>query len=265
MLEENIRALRSRRNKLAPISCLPPEILCNIFSLIEDRSTPESIGPIRSRGSPESWISFSQVSGYWRSLALSAPELWTNIPFNYPCWTQEMLTRSKMAKLTIRVDVGYQSTDPRVLDSIKSCLQTADRLGEINISTPSESILKKLFQDLPSKSAPQLHTFRIVLPPIFSGQAFTIHEDFLSNTERLQSVHLVNCRISWDSRLLTGLTHLTLHDSLKDNATFSINQFLYALQRMPALTNLILKIRFRTTQEDYPPTLPSGASHFVWC
>ena len=35
-LKESIRALKSRRNELSPISRLPAEILCNIFSLIED-------------------------------------------------------------------------------------------------------------------------------------------------------------------------------------------------------------------------------------
>ena len=246
ILEESIRALKSRRNELAPVSRLPPEILCNIFSLIEDRNAFEFMDPIRGWGSPESWIDFSRVSRHWRSIALSAPELWTNIPFNYPRWTQEMLTRSKMAKLTIRVD-AYQSMNPRVFDSIESCLRMIERLGEINISTPLESMPESLFQDLP-KSAPQLHTFRIaLLPPSFPGpeSPFTIHEDFLSDTERLKNVHLVNCKISWDSRLLTGLTYLTihLHNSLMDNTTSSdsIISFLHALQRMPALTDLDLE------------------------
>ena len=72
-----------------------------------------------------------------------------------------------------------------------------------------------------------------------SGTTFSIHEDFLYDTERLQRVELINCKISWDSRLLTGLTHLNLEDSL--NANSSIIQFLHALQRMPALTDLYLK------------------------
>jgi hypothetical protein len=67
---------------------------------------------------------------------------------------------------------------------------------------------------------------------------FSIHEDFLYDTERLQRVELINCKISWDSRLLTGLTRLTLQKSLKMNS--SIVQFLHALQRMPSLTDLRL-------------------------
>ena len=53
-LKESIRALKSRRNELSPISRLPAEILCNIFSLIEDN--------IFSSGrSPKSWTNFSRV------------------------------------------------------------------------------------------------------------------------------------------------------------------------------------------------------------
>jgi hypothetical protein len=86
-------------------------------------------------------------------------------------------------------------------------------------------------------SAPQLHTLCIGSPSLRS--AYSIHEDFLYDTERLQCVELINCKISWDSRLLTGLTRLCLEESL--NANSSIIQVLHALQRMPALTDLRLK------------------------
>ena len=142
-----------------------------------------------------------------------------------------------MATLTVQVDFSYQAMISRSLDSIKSCLSHMIRLGEINITTVQASTLEKLFQDLP-KSAPQLHTFRISSNPL-GGSAFTIPEDFLADTERLQCIHLVKCKIGWDSPLLTGLVRLTLHDSLKDNA--STIQFLHALQRMPALTDLDLQ------------------------
>ena len=65
----------------------------------------------------------------------------------------------------------------------------------------------------------------------------SIPKDFLYDTERLQRVELIDCKMGWDSRLLTGLTRLHL-DSLK--AKSSTIQFLHALQRMPALTDLQL-------------------------
>jgi F-box-like len=235
-LEERIRALKSRRNELSPISRLPAEILCNIFSL--------SIS-----WSPQSWTNFSQVSQHWRSLALSAPELWTDIPLGYSRWAEEMLIRSKEAKLTIRCSGIYL----KHIATVRSCLYEMNRVEEIALGPLPESMLEEIFRDLP-RSAPQLHTLRISTG-YFSETAFPIHEDFLYDTERLKCVELNNCKISWDSRLLTGLTRLTIEvgDFLEMNS--SINQFLHALQRMPALTDLHLEDSIPDDSES-PSTYP---------
>jgi hypothetical protein len=221
ILKESIRKLRSSRNKLSPIHCLPAEILCNIFSFTKDLS--------RTRN-PKSWTNFSQVSQSWRSSALRAPGLWTLIPLYNPCWAQEMLIRSKMAKLTIRSDLSFdyylRMRRTRTIETVRSCLYEMDRVEEINLTGIPRLVLKEIFRDLP-KSAPQLHTLCI-----------GFHEDFLYDTERLQRVELYDCEISWDSHLLTGLTSLTIKDCWKTNS--SIGQLLHALQRMPALTELHL-------------------------
>ena len=227
-LEESIRALKSRRNELSPISRLPVEILCNIFKFSLTKS------PTRT---PESWTNFSQVSQHWRSSALNAPELWTNIPLCYSRWAKEMLIRSKMAKLTIRFNPSESpaASDYKTFETVRSCLYEMNRVQEIKFTSIAASTLEETFRDIP-KSAPQLHT--LYIRPS-SGMAFSIDEDFLYDTEHLQRVELANCKISWDSWLLTGLTHLCLEDSLTANS--SIIQVLQALQRMPALTNLLLK------------------------
>ena len=230
-LEESIRALKSRRNELSPIARLPVEILCNIFSLIEDNSI------FYLGRSPKSWINFSHVSRHWRSSALNAPELWTKIPLGYPRWAQEMLIRSKKAKLTIRSNFSLDELNPQIIKTVRSCLHEMNRVEEINLTVFPGLILEEVFWDLP-KSAPQLHTLCIDSFH-YSGTAFSIDKNFLYDTERLQCVELINCKISWDSLLLTGLTRLTLEDSLQANS--SIIDFLHALQRMPALTHLCLK------------------------
>ena len=152
---------------------------------------------------PESWTNFSQVSQRWRTSALSAPQLWTNIPLSYPRWAQEMLIRSKMAKLTIRSRPSYESSDPKTIETVRSCLYEMNRVEEIKLTAFPGLILEDIFRELP-KSAPQLHT--LCLRPFSSGPAFSIHDDFLYDTENLQRVELTNCKISWNSRLLTGPT-----------------------------------------------------------
>jgi hypothetical protein len=125
-----------------------------------------------------------------------------------------------------------------------------NRVEELKLYSTPGLTLKEIFRDLP-KSAPQLHTLCIESQSLRS--AYSIHEDFLYDTERLQCVELINCKISWDSRLLTGLTRLFLEESLKANS--SIIQVLHALQQMPALTNLRLKNSIPDDSEG-PSTYP---------
>ena len=170
---------------MSPIFRLPVEILCNIFKIS---------GSLARR--PESWTNFSQVSQHWRSSALSAPEIWTDIPLNYPRWAQEMLIRSKKANLTIRSYPPLRLSDLKTIETARPCLYEINRVEEI------------YFRDSP-KSAPQLRA--LCIRPFHSETVFSIHEDFLCDTERLQCVELINCKISWDSLLLTGLTRFWPH------------------------------------------------------
>ena len=244
-LQESIRALKSRRNELSPISRLPTEILCNIFSLVEDNIFFSNRRPIL-------WINFSQVSYHWRSTALSAPELWTQIPLSLPCrWVLERLIRSKMAKLTIGFDYLYSKSNPKLIEAARSC--EMDRVEELNLIVDPE-LWEEISLDLP-RSAPQLHTLCIRS----TRSTFTVlmDENIFHDTERLKRVELSNCRISWDSRLLTGLTCLSLEhwSSPSSETNSSITQVLHALQRMPALTNLCLVNSIRDESEG-PSTYP---------
>ena len=147
-----------------------------------------------------------------------------------------MLIRSKKAKLTIRSGLSLDISNPKTIETVRSCLYEMNRVEEINL-TLIPRLMEEIFRDLP-KSAPQLHTLYIHSYRSV-GTALSIHEDFLCDTERLQYVELINCKISWDSCFLTGLNRLTLEDSLKANS--SITEFLHALKRMPALTDLRLR------------------------
>jgi hypothetical protein len=113
-----------------------------------------------------------------------------------------------------------------------------NRIEELELTSTPGLILEENFRDLPKSALNFILTLCIGSQSFRS--AYSIHEDFLYDTERLQCVELINCKISWDSRLLTGLTRLCLEGSLKANS--SKIQILHAIQRMPALTDLRLKI-----------------------
>ena len=205
--------MASRRNKLSPIYRLPLEILRNILSFIED-DIPFSCQ------SPKSWTNFSRVSQHWRLSALSAPELWANIPLTYSNWAQEMLIRSKMAKLTIQSPISFTRSSPKAIETFISCLYEMNRVKEIAIAV-SGLIWEDIFCGF-HESAPHRHTLRIRSSFKRRNEiGFLIHGDFFYDTERLQRVELINCKISWDSRLLTGFTRLILEDSLKANSSIN--------------------------------------------
>ena len=231
-LEESARAIKSRRNELSPISRLPVDILRKIFSLIED--TGDSSIPYSDRR-PESWTNFSQVSQHWRSSALSAPQLWTKIPLSYPRWAEEMLIRSKMDKLIIRSSRPLEMSNPKTIETIRSCFHEMNRVEEIDLTAREPYPLTKILPGNFSKSAPQLRT--LCIRNHSSNPTFLFHQQFY-NTERLQHVKLINCTINWETRLLTGLTRLTLENSIANSSIF---QFFHALQRMPVLIELHLK------------------------
>ena len=122
-----------------------------------------------------------------------------------------------MAKLTVRSGHSLGTLNPKTIEMVRSCLYEMGRVEEIDITTVLT--LEEIFRDLP-KSAPQLHTLCIRSHSLcFVGTAFSIHEDFLHDTVRLKRVELIKCKISWDSRLLTGLTRLTLEKTLKPNSS----------------------------------------------
>lgn len=72
---ESTRALRSRRNALAPISRLPPEIFAKIFSLLSifmwGVVAPGHVSCMR----------VIQVCRQWRETALNHSSLWSHIDF----------------------------------------------------------------------------------------------------------------------------------------------------------------------------------------
>ena len=116
-----------------------------------------------------------------------------------------------------------------------------NRVEEIDIAIIPGRLLEKNFRDLPM-SAPQLHirihcVLEVGRPT--SPKLFFRSMKISSTTQN--ACNVFNCKIGWDSRLLTGLTRLNLEAEDSLNLNSSINQFLHALQRMPALTELHLK------------------------
>ncbi|KAF5371006.1 hypothetical protein D9615_009993 [Tricholomella constricta] len=137
-LEDSIRVLKSRRNVLAPIARLPPEMLSKIFSFRAAESA-ESLNPLE-------WIRVSHDSRHWRAVALDCPSLWGSLVFTRPKWSEEMLKRSKMASLVVKADLTCIT--PRIFEAVRLALLHGPRIHELQLRAASATIKHLLSTDL---------------------------------------------------------------------------------------------------------------------
>ncbi|PBK72396.1 hypothetical protein ARMSODRAFT_1002507 [Armillaria solidipes] len=247
--EEAVRQLKSRRNTLAPISQLPPEMLSRIFLFVSyPRESYKSL----------LWINVSHVSQHWRAVALGFPALWSSPPFMVPTWAHEMLKRSKMAPLTIVADLTYMT--PKMLAVFDDVMRHADRSAELNLT--GAKTMEKYLTDI-TKRAPFLNKLcisqvysryneneeRIALPyNFFDGQA-----------PRLRHLDLRRCQVHWDSGLMQNLTYLRIVEPGDFRPTTS--QLVDLLEQMPYLETLDLDHALPIVSET-TKTLPSP-SHVI--
>ncbi|KAK0217879.1 hypothetical protein IW262DRAFT_1463198 [Armillaria fumosa] len=245
--EEAVRLLKSRRNTLAPISQLPPEMLSRIFLFV---SYPRERSLL--------WINVSHVSRHWRAVALGFPALWSSPPFMTPTWAHEMLKRSKMAPLTIVADLTYMT--PKMLAAFDDAMRQVDRSAELSL-TGAKTMEKYLANA--TKRAPFLNKLcisqiytrydaaeeRIALPyNFFDGQA-----------PRLRHLDLNRCQVHWDTGLMQNLTYLRIVEP--GGCIPTISQLVDLLEQMPCLETLQLEHALPIVSET-TKTLPSP-SHII--
>lgn len=245
--EEAVRQLKSRRNTLAPISQLPPEMLSRIFLFV---SYPRERSLL--------WINVSHVSQHWRAVALGFPALWSSPPFMTPTWAHEMLKRSKMAPLSIVADLTYMT--PKMLVAFDDAMRHVDRSAELSLT--GNKLMEKYLINA-TKRAPflnklcisQIHTHydatddRIALPcNFFDGQA-----------PRLRHLDLSRCQVHWDTSLMQNLTYLRIVEPGGCRPT--ISQLVDLLEQMPYLETLHLEHALPIVSET-TKTLPSP-SHII--
>ncbi|KAF8481691.1 hypothetical protein DFH94DRAFT_825642 [Russula ochroleuca] len=232
-LEESTRALRSRRNALAPISRLPPETLAAIFSLLP----PPALFTFLCKGHL-AWICVTHVCRKWRETALNHPYLWSHINFTRltPVAMAEILARTKMEPLYL--GAAYFNLSAAQLDTFEKQLEVhISHTRHLNISAHLQSTLDRLVSPAPileflslSHASHQYKLPQVVIPiNLFNG-----------TVPSLTSLELENCNISWKSPLLKGLRTLKIF-SPSTEARPKVEDWLGALNEMPQLETLILE------------------------
>jgi hypothetical protein len=191
--EASTRALKSRRNTLAPISRLPPETLATIFALLSASAWDEKVVHLE-------WLRVVHVCRRWRKAALNHPRFWSHINFTKltSAGVAEILARAKMAPLHLQGDVGIWRA---------AHVEVFERQLEVHISHTRHLSISGYFETALARllsSAPTLESLSLSrksptcwLPPVI------IPENLLNCTApNLTSLELENCDISWKSPLL---------------------------------------------------------------
>ncbi|KIJ65672.1 hypothetical protein HYDPIDRAFT_110816 [Hydnomerulius pinastri MD-312] len=235
-LNMTISGLRTRRNSLSPISRIPPEMLAVVF-VHYARDHHADSRAMGSRSLPP-WVNVSYVSRHWRDVALSCPTLWTYLFFMSRAWTEELLSRSKMAPLKIHADLYYSGL--RSLDSVEKAMKLVERIQVVNLKLLKDAATKLLPQL--TSPAPLLQSLQLTVATPGSLDRHPLILDSLFNGEApaLRKLELYNCHVPWTSPILSGLTNLRLRQ-LASTCQPTIAELRSVLRRMPRLVDLHLE------------------------
>ena len=229
-LEQSIRVLKSRRNTLAPISCLPPETLATIFSFLSPDEGDFHLD----------WICFSRVCRHWRETALNYPRLWSHINFRVlydsykntegaPAIIAEILARAKTVPL--HLDFNLHLVEPGNDAFLQQIDAHISQTRHLRVTGPLISV-KPLVS-----SAPILESLSLLRTDSYT---IPIPSDlFNCTTPSLRILELENFDISWKAPLLKGLQSLELR-YLSVEAPPELEDWLDALNEMPQLKTLSL-------------------------
>jgi F-box-like len=243
-LEVSIRALKSRRNSLASISRLPPEVMAIIFSFVS--SPGGTILPFPD-AKPDrlGWLRVAHVCHLWREIALNQPRFWSHVDFTVltSAGAVEMLARAKMAPLYLEAELPHHWDMARVSAFQEELGAHISHTVRLTISAESfhfQKTLERLISPAPILEVLSLTNESPSGSQLLSFQRITIPNTLLGGiAPRLSYLALSDCNISWKSPLLKGLRRLEIF-GLCTNLRPCLEDWLNALNEMSQLEALIL-------------------------
>ena len=234
-LEGSIRALKHSRNKLAPISSLPTEVVEAIFSLLRVPGT----SPSSTLGGKPVWLlRVTHVCQHWRKIALNQPLLWSHLNFATvsSAGAAEILTRAKTVPLHLEAQVPLgRWGDTRFRNLRKELKAHVSHIRHLDLNIEFKQLNKTL--DRLTLAAPTLGYLSLSCQEGYIEKVSIPNTLFNGTTPGLSCLELYSCIIYWKSPLLRGLEHL------KIRATYPrpiLSDWLNAMDEMPQLKTLIL-------------------------
>ncbi|TFK63375.1 hypothetical protein BDN72DRAFT_902469 [Pluteus cervinus] len=241
-LEEQIRALRTLRNSISPISSLPSELLSKvfwhscgfdgylgIFSLYEDEDSEQHEFELDS----STRLTVSWVSGHWRQVAHGCPQLW-NIVYEYgEEISPEYVAHCNRLSRGLGLCVDLAEPEDETVEASMSQLDRVQYLGLLfYLFTALEHLepcpMKLLSGAMWMQPAPILRELKIDRASILERNIFS------GVFPQLTHVELSFCQFDWDIPLLCAptLRSLCTYHSAKK---ITVPRLLRLLQSLPCL------------------------------
>ncbi|KAH9058276.1 hypothetical protein EDB87DRAFT_1626765 [Lactarius vividus] len=244
-LEESIRALKRRRNALAPISSLPTEVITTIFSFLHIPITLSAFTPLicekPKRQERLAWLRAAHVSHQWRDIILNQPLLWSHVDFTIfsSAGVAEILSRAKKVPLHLQARIPRRHWDNARFSAFQKELQDCvPHICRLAISAEPfylHKILKGLILPVPT-----LEFLSLSGEDNDSAGAVVPNTLFDGSTPRLSCLEIYHCDINWNSALLRGLGSLKHLDIRIPSERPSLSVWLDALDEMSQLKTLCL-------------------------
>lgn len=251
-LSASMAVLKTRRNMLAQISCLPSEVLAQIFNAY---AISEHDPHLHGR-----WVRVTHVCSHWRQVALAYPSLWSHIATSRPYEAREFLLRSKAAPLKVAVDFADLFVDKHAPDTeslTHLVLEELPRIRELEIRV-TVSTFQRLdgYLTLLNISAPRLEKLGFHCSPRYSGNLLPTSL-LLGCYPALRSLSLSRHWTSWDSPIFHGLSELHL-SHIPPMFRPCVSELLSILRSCPALEDLHLEAA--GPENDRSASAPSASS-----
>ncbi|KAJ7577154.1 hypothetical protein C8J56DRAFT_1031543 [Mycena floridula] len=254
LIEQRIQkaaaSLRGYRNSRLLINRVPPEIMTEIFSLVQPSSP--SFAPWWSArhysGDPKEythqWMGLLEVCRRWRGIVATSPKLWSSIvrPSDIECY----LRRSGSALLSL--DLLAEEPQALSISTLNSLALHRGRIAQLHFSISdhpayiNHRFLTRSVPELFSLSAYSEHPGDTVLPQLFGGRM-----------PKLKQLSLRHFAV-WPTGYFHNLTHLALYDQPFDTRP-STSTFLDFIANSPLLEVIILGEAGPTKEDqvDLPP------------
>ncbi|RPD52398.1 hypothetical protein L227DRAFT_617846 [Lentinus tigrinus ALCF2SS1-6] len=226
-------------NASVPVNRLPPEILLEIFQVLQ--AITEDVHDVwMVPSSYVFWPRLSHVCRAWRDVICNSAQLWRDIHVKGDLqWVELCLSRSREAPLHIFFHSG--ATLPDACDILSNHRHRIKTVVVFDTAPDTVSCLTQFFQP----SMPMLEEFSLDAFNTFSDATCFSDSDIFPLLPALHTLRLGYAHIDWTSNAARKLRVLHLRDwTPPDDHLLSLHEFLSALQEFQALEDLNMDFAF---------------------